>query len=155
MITLGIIIFVLVLMSILYFTGDQKIAVAPVATIDTQMPPYEGKEQLLGNKDDLISFSISPNVKVHGILSYRGEIQGGYFFEGNILINILDSNKKVLLASNAVAKSDWMTKGPVKFEGNINFSDLAKGPAYFEIKNDNPSGLLEHDKSILIPIVIQ
>ena len=110
---------------------------------------------VLGNKDDLVFLTILPNTKVHGILSYRGVVKGGYFFEGNILINILDSNKKVLKRSNAVAKSDWMTAGPVNFEGNIDFTGLAKGPAYFEIHNDNASGLPENDKSILIPIVIE
>jgi len=110
---------------------------------------------VLGNKDDLIFFTILPNTKVHGILSYRGQIKGGYFFEGNILINILDKDKNVLKNTNAVAKTDWMTAGPVDFEGYVDFRELAKGPAYFEIHNDNASGLPEHDKSILIPIVIE
>lgn len=112
-------------------------------------------QQIIGNKEDIIGFSIKPNVKVHGILSYRGSIKGGYFFEGNILINILDANKKVLKKSNAVAKTEWMTAGPVQFEGNIDFTGLPKGMAYFEIHNDNASGLPENDKSILIPIVIE
>jgi len=111
--------------------------------------------QMLGRKEDLISFSIYPGVKVRGILSYRGVIQGGYFFEGNILINILDKDKKVLKQSNAVAKTEWMTAGPVDFEGNIDFGDLPKGFAYFEIHNDNASGDPERDKSILIPIMIE
>src|SRR5512133_1992439 len=55
---------------------------------------------VLGNKDDLIFLTILPNTKVHGILSYRGQVKGGYFFEGNILINILDVNKKVIKNSN-------------------------------------------------------
>ncbi len=111
--------------------------------------------KMLGNKEDLMEFSILPNTEVHGILSYRGVINGGYFFEGNILINILDSNKKVLKVSNAVAKTDWMTSAPVSFEGNIDFTNLPKGPAYFEIKKDNASGILRNDKSILIPIFIK
>ena len=112
------------------------------------------KTSILGNKDDLISFSILPFSKVHGILSYRGVIKGGYFFEGNILINVLGADQKVLKKSNAVAKTDWMTAGPVEFEGNIDFAGLTKGPAYLEIHNDNASGLPQNDKSILIPIII-
>jgi len=122
--------------------------------IDTTMPEIP-KENILGNKDDLISFSIRPNTKVHGVVSYRGIIKGAYFFEANVLINILDINKKVLKSSNAVAKTDWMTSGPVSFEGNIGFTGLPKGKAYFEIHNDNASGLPEKDKSILIPIIIE
>ncbi|MFA6586273.1 MAG: Gmad2 immunoglobulin-like domain-containing protein [Candidatus Paceibacterota bacterium] len=123
--------------------------------IDLTQPPIVFKDGMLGNKDDLISFSIVPYTKVHGILSYRGVIKGGYFFEGNILINILDSNKNILMKSNAVAKTDWMTSGPVSFEGNIDFTSLKKGAGYFEIHNDNASGLPENDKFVSIPIVIE
>lgn len=117
--------------------------------------PESTLKKVLGNKDDLIAFSILPSSKVHGILSYQGMIEGGYFFEGNILINILSTDKKVLKRSNGIAKSEWMTTGPVKFEGNIDFSGLTKGPAYLEIHNDNASGLPKNDKSILIPIIIE
>ena len=128
---------------------------APVEKVDLTQLPLLLKDGILGNKDDLISFSILPYTKVHGILSYRGSIKGGYFFEGNILINILDKNKKVLKSSNAVAKTEWMTSEPVNFEGNIDFTNLPKGPAYFQIHNDNASGLPENDKFVSIPIVIE
>ena len=129
-------------------------AVTNPGVVDTTMPPIENKDLILGNKDDLISSSIVPNAKVHGVLSYRGEVKGGYFFEANIGINILDSNKNVIKKSNAVSTTDWMTAGPVSFEGNIDFTGLPSGPAYFEIHNDNASGLPENDKSILIPVII-
>ncbi|MFA6386829.1 MAG: hypothetical protein WCW04_03635 [Candidatus Paceibacterota bacterium] len=124
--------------------------------VDNTIPKIENKQQILGNKDDLISFSIAPNTKVHGILSYRGVIKGGYFFEANILINILDKNKKTLKESNGVTKEDWMTTAPISFEGNIDFTGLPLGPAYLEIHNDNPAGSKEGiSKSILIPIIIE
>ena len=135
-------------------TVNQNQNIKTPVVVDTTMPLLEDKTQILGQKDDLISFSILPFTKVHGILSYRGVIKGGYFFEGNIVIKILDVNKKVLKTSNAVAKGEWMTAGPVNFEGNIDFTGLSKGSAYFEIHNDNASGLPKNDKSILIPIVI-
>lgn len=114
------------------------------------------KSQMLGKTEDLISFSIASGTKVpKGILSYRGEIKGAWFFEANILINILDANKNVIKSSNAVAKTDWMTVDPVEFEGNIDFTGLPAGPAYFEIHNDNASGEPQFDKFIQIPIVIQ
>lgn len=113
------------------------------------------KNVILGNKDDLVAFSVAPNTKVSGVVSYRGVIKGGYFFEGNILINVLDLNRKTLLENNATAKTDWMTDKNVEFEGIIDFSVLEKGPAYLEIHNDNASGLPENDKNILIPIIIE
>ncbi|MFA5937062.1 MAG: hypothetical protein WC822_04250 [Candidatus Paceibacterota bacterium] len=117
--------------------------------------PDNMKDGILGNKDDLISFSIWPYTKVHGVVSYRGVISGGYFFEGNILVGVADMNKKIILQSNGVAKSDWMTSNPVNFEGYLDFSTLPKGPAYLQIHNDNASGLPENDKFVLIPIIIE
>ena len=134
----------------------------PFCSIDDNFPQrtgqnmsiIENKYMIEGNKDDLVSLSIWPDTKVSGIRSFRGSVKGGYFFEGNILINILDSNKNVLRNSNAMATTEWMTADPVEFEGYIDFTTLPKGPAYFEIHNDNASGLPENDKSILIPIII-
>lgn len=124
---------------------------------NTALPPLSDKEGILGDKDNLVSFSIRPMSKVRGILSYRGELEGGYFFEANVLINILDSNKKVLKQSNGVATTDWMTVEGVAFEGNIDFTGLPKGNAYFEIKQDDPSGGESGKpiKSIQIPIIIE
>lgn len=138
---------------VVYFLGRD---VKNEKTIDKTLPAYNYENQILGKSEDLLSFTILPGAKMpNGILSYRGSIKGGWFFEGNILINILDQNKVPLLQSNAVATSDWMTAEAVDFEGNVDFTNLPKGPAYFEIHNDNASGEPEFDKFIQIPIVIE
>jgi hypothetical protein len=146
----GLIVLVFVVLVVYLLQRKVPIVVAPEVPEENQ-----NQNTILGNKDDLITFSILPNTSVKGVVSYRGTIKGAYFFEGNILINVLDANKKVLKASNAIAKTDWMTAGPVDFEGNIDFGGLPAGAAYLEIHNDNASGLPENDKSILIPIVIE
>lgn len=110
---------------------------------------------VLGNKDDLVSFSVSSGERVSGLVPYKGAVKGGYFFEANILINILDANKKRIKAGHATATGEWMTAEPVSFEGKLDFTGLPKGSAYIEIHNDNASGLPEYDKSILIPVVIE
>lgn len=154
-----IIIWVLVLaVIVLAYVVIKDKAVAPVVpeppVIDNTMPPIP-KERLEGNKNDLISFSIWPGTKVHGVVSYRGIISGGYFFEGNILVSVLDANKNLLKGGNAVATTEWMTAGPVSFEGNIDFSGLPNGPAYILIQNDDPSdGEGGPPKKIFIPIII-
>ncbi len=122
---------------------------------NTKTEEVMDRSKILGNKDDLVSFSIWPGSKVHSVVSYRGVVKNNYFFEANIRINVLDANKKSILQSNAHSTTDWMTSGPVSFEGNLDFSKLAKGPAFIEIHNDNPSDLPANDKSILIPIVIE
>ncbi len=148
---------VVVIVSLYVWKNSNKTVKSP-SFIEEPVSSVVGPAVLTGagvdTAKDLSAFSIMPGTKVHGILSYRGTISGGYFFEGNILINILDANKKVLKNSNAVAKTEWMTSGPVDFEGNIDFTNIAKGPAYIEIHNDNASGLPEKDKSVLIPIII-
>lgn len=124
--------------------------------------PVSGNEQvhqvnkieIEGNKEDLVSFSIRSGQEVSGKTVLTGSIKGGYFFEGNIIINILDENRKIIKESNANATGDWMTDKTVPFKGNLDFSNLPKGKAYIEIHNDNASGLPENDKSILIPIII-
>jgi len=121
-------------------------------------PPADvviAENEIIGNKDDLVSFSILPGSKVQGVVFYEGAVKGGYFFEGNILVNILDTNKNLLKAGNTMATTEWMTAEPVGFGGSIDFTLLPKGPAYVEIHNDNASGLPENDKSILIPIVVE
>ena len=111
--------------------------------------------EILGNVGDLVSFSVEPGDSVSGVLAVTGSVQGGYFFEANIQVNILDSGMKILKKGNGNAKTEWMTSGPVGFDAIIDFTKLPKGRAYIEIHNDNASGLPENDKSILVPIVIQ
>jgi len=139
------IILVVILIAILFwwfFTADKKDA-------------YVNETKILGNADSLVSFSISPGQEVSGEIVATGTISGGYFFEANVLVNILDKDKNLLRAGNGTAKTDWMTSGPVGFDTVLDFSGLKKGQAYIEIHNDNASGLPENDKSILIPIVIK
>lgn len=136
-----------------YFAFFKNKAVAPT-TPDTNQPTTS---DILGNKEDLISFSILPNSKVRGVVSYSGEIKGGYFFEANVGINVLDKNQKVLKRSYAMATTDWMTGDGVKFDGKMDFTGLPVGPAYFEIRQDDPSGGESGRpiRYVQIPIVIE
>lgn len=156
MTNIGKIVSIIIVLAVIF--GIVFILQKPVNTENTEEPVVANydKTLLVGNAEDLVEFSIYPNALMpQGILSYKGIIKGAWFFEGNILINILDVNGNLLKASNAVAKTDWMTEGAVEFEGNIDFTGLPAGPAYFEIHNDNASGEPQFDKFIQIPIVIQ
>jgi len=137
-------------------SAEQKIEKDIQQIENNEQDELVANNEILGNKDDLISFSILPSSKVSGVQSYNGTIKGGYFFEGNILINILDVNKNILKNSNAMAKTDWMTSGPVDFEGKMDFTGFSKGQAYIEIRQDDPSGgeSGQPEKFILVPIII-
>lgn len=103
---------------------------------------------------DLISFSVSPGDTIAGVLNFNGAVRNGYFFEANILVNILDQNKKLLKAGHGIATTEWMTAEPVSFSGTIDLTGLPTGLGYIQIANDNASGLSENDKFIYIPITI-
>jgi len=150
--TVFIVVIIILLIIIILFAT--KKADAPVINNNENNTPVVNTK-ILGNDKDLVSFSVNPGEKVSGILNVIGSVKGGYFFEANILINILDSNKNVLKNGYAMATTDWMTAEPVSFEGSIDFTGLPKGRAYIEIHNDNPSDIRENDKSILIPIIIE
>ncbi len=113
--------------------------------------------QILGPSEDLVAFSVLPGATLpKSVLNFDGVIKGAWFFEANILINILNTDEVLLKAGNATATSDWMTVEPVAFSGTIDLSGLPTGPAYLEIRNDNPAGPDEGiNKNILLPIIIE
>ena len=164
------IIIIVVLVAVFFFlAGDKRTVISPINSISqnvSSIPSADdinslnipaGDSRILGNREDLIASSVWPDAELHGLVSFNGSVKGGYFFEGNILINVLDANKKVLKLGHATAKTDWMTSGPVNFEGNIDLTGLPKGGAFLEIKQDDPSGGESGKmiKQILIPIFIK
>jgi hypothetical protein len=153
--TIVILIAVVGIAAYLYFQGRNIKTVSQINVTNNTQNLENKVPEILGNKADLISCSVSAGQSVSGELKFSGIVKGGYFFEGNIVINILDQNKNVLKTSHANAITEWMTVDPVSFMGSIDLTGLQTGPAYFEIHNDNASGLPENDKSILIPITIQ
>jgi len=154
--TFLLLILIVILLFTLRFMKNNSIVKEGVDNTDVEQSDDIVKEGIGGNKEDLVYFTIQPYEKVSGIKSYRGSVQGGYFFEGNILINVTDIDGNYLLKSNAMATTNWMTADAVEFEGNIDFTNLSKGSAYIEILEDDPSdGEGGEPGRILIPIVIE
>lgn len=147
LITLLILIALIILVPILFRPKD--------ATAPANEEVKNGKPQIEGTINDLVSFSILPGQEVSGKQVITGVLKGGYFFEANVITNILDANKKVLVKGHGTVVGDWMTSNPVSFTTTLDFTNQPKGPAFIEIHNDNASGLPENDKSILVPIVIK
>ncbi len=123
---------------------------------------FIGWPQVEGNKEDLVSFSIKPGQEVSGKVSFTGSIKGGYFFEGNFGLGVLDANKKDMKVQYDVTKqatSDWMTASPVSFTGTIDFTNLPKGKAYIAITEDDPRDAFERGddkiKQVFIPIIVK
>ena len=120
---------------------------------------FLGWPQIEGNKEDLVSFSIKPGQEVSGKMKVTGVLQGGYFFEGNLPVSILDADKVITKygPGHGQATTDWMTSGPVSFEVNFDFSVIPKGKAYIKLTQDDPSGGANGfiPAYIIIPIVIK
>jgi hypothetical protein len=111
--------------------------------------------EILGNKEDLISFSVKPGDTVSKILSLIGSVQGYYYSEGNILIKLLDENQNILKEGNGTATTEWMTSDPVSFTATIDSTGL-DGKGYILIQNDDPSGGEGGPaKKIFIPVVFK
>lgn len=152
--TVLLLILIILMIVALRFMYKNNETYMPYLSEDQEMEIPENP--ILGNRDDLVFLSIVPNTKVSGVLNLEGEVKGGYFFEGNILVNILDKDKNILREEHGTATTDWMTVEPVSFTAKIDLSGLEKGTAYLEIKQDDPSGGESGKpiKSILIPIII-
>ncbi len=120
---------------------------------------FVGWTQIEGNKEDLISFSIKPGQEVSGKMKVTGSLKGAYFFEGNLPITILDTNKNPTSygPGHGTATTEWMTSGPVSFSADFDFSKMPKGKAYLKIQQDDPSGGESGKpiKQIFIPIIIK
>lgn len=153
--TVFIVIILILIAGAIYFSGMNS--EGPKVEFDDNNGAAGGgltEPAIEGNRDDLVSFSVKPNQKVSGVLNFEGAVRNAYFFEANIIIQIVDVNKNVLKTTNAMATTDWMTSEPVSFRGSIDLAGLPQGPAYLRIANDNASGLPENDKYIDIPIII-
>ena len=120
--------------------------------VDTPKPK---PAEMTGSTADLISFSVKPGDTVAGKIEAEGVISGGYFFEGNIVVNILDANKNILKRGSGTATTDWMTDGPVTFTTTLDFTWVDGDTAFIRIANDNPSGDSAKDKFVDIPVVLE
>jgi len=104
-------------------------------------------------KSDLIkSGNPRPNQTITSPLFIKGEARGYWFFEASFPIKLLDADGKEIASAIAQAKSDWMTEDFVPFEVVLQFTnpDIKEGTLVF--KKDNPSGLVENDDELIIPV---
>lgn len=78
----------------------------------------------------------------------EGLAPGSWFFEGQIVGEILSESGDSLAVFPLQAIGEWMTEEHVRFEGKAEFTAPEGAEAVqLIIKNDNPSGLPENEKS--------
>lgn len=108
-----------------------------------------------GDTTNFLSFSIAPGATVSGVMPATGTLTGAYFFEANMVVQILDANKNLIKSAPGTATTDWMTSDAVSFTTVLDFTGIPAGMGYIRLHNDNASGLPENDRYIDIPVVFQ
>lgn len=84
-----------------------------------------------------------------------GKARGPWFFEASFPIELRDKDGKVLATTIATAQGEWMTEDFVPFKATMKAPISYIGPATLVLKRDNPSGLPEHDASMIVPITVE
>jgi hypothetical protein len=106
--------------------------------------------------------SPKPGEAVTSPLKIKGKIRGGWTFEANFPISIVDWDGLIVGTGHGTVSGDWMTTELVPFETMVTFKRPAniKAGTFSEhgkiiIKKDNPSDLRQYDASVEIPIIFK
>lgn len=112
--------------------------------------------QDIGNELEYSDFikaeSPRPNSKVVSPLRISGSARGNWFWEANSTAELYDANGKSLGTAFVIAQGDWMSEEFVPFEGTLEFGKPDTPIGKLVLRNDNPSGLPENQKELIIPI---
>ena len=115
--------------------------------------------QDIGNEleySDQILVSVPrPNQKVTSPITVEGKARGTWFFEGTMKAALYDSANKHLADITLTARDEWMTENFVPFSGTAIFARPENPKGRLVIQNDNPSGMPENQKELVIPIVFE
>ncbi len=117
---------------------------------DQTFTEYIGNEL---EKIDLIKIdSPRPNTVVTSPFEITGQARGTWYFEASFPVKLLDADGNVLAQVPAQAQSDWMTENFVPYKVTLEFIAPATDTGTLVLEKDNPSGLPEHDDSLIVPV---
>lgn len=85
-------------------------------------------------------------------VAVEGKARGGWFFEANLPLKVLDAAGKVVGTGNAMATGEWMTNEPVPFKGSISYQVAKDQDGTLVIAKDNPSGMPKNDGEVRVPV---
>ena len=111
----------------------------------------------INEKNDLIQLNYPlPNQEISSPLEITGTARGLWYFEADFPIVLLNSQGDIISQGIATAQDDWMTEEFVPFTAILSF-DIAESEKGQEgrliFQKDNPSGLVENNDSLEIPII--
>jgi len=85
----------------------------------------------------------------------KGQARGNWYSEAVFPVDVLDANGHTIAHAQAHADGEWMTNDFSPFTANVTIPASYQGAATVVLKNDNPSGLPEHERSASYPITIE
>lgn len=86
-------------------------------------------------------------------LMLTGEAPGTWYFEASFPIVLVDWDGRIIAQGHAEAQADWMTEILVPFVATLEFTKPDYGTTgALILQRDNPSGLLENDDAVEVPI---
>jgi hypothetical protein len=100
---------------------------------------------------DVRALNVEAGMLISSPLEVTGEAKGNWFFEANIPVKLIDDSGQVVASIGGQAQTDWMTSDFVPFKATLKFATVASSGALI-ISKDNPSGLVENDAYIRIPV---
>lgn len=103
-------------------------------------------------RDEFLLSNPRPNQKIISPLVVKGKAKGMWYFEGSFSGELFDQNGKLLGVVIITAQGEWMTEEFVPFEGKLQFDEPETATGKLIIKNANPSGMEENEKSVIIPV---
>lgn len=160
-----VVVFMIIVAAGVYFAFNRTDDPQDIAS-DTSIPTTTDQAEIpadvlehVGEKSDMIIVSEPMAMSmVTSPMTFRGEARGGWFFEADFPVMLVNWDGLIIAEGVATATSDWMTEDFVPFEGTLEFEDpsfdqdFSKRGALIFQKN-NPSGLSENDDALEIPIL--
>jgi len=106
--------------------------------------------------EDLIVVD-APAIDAHITSPYTisGKARGPWYFEASAPFELKDSAGTVIGHGYVTAQGEWMTEGYVPFTAVVTFTKPATPTGTLILRNDNPSGDPERQKTLEIPVKFQ
>lgn len=136
----------LVLLLVLVFWWKPHTAQAPIPVSIDEISYVNASE------DDIAVSSPYPSQTVSQNITVTGKARGPWYFEASFPLEVRDMEGNILGQGYTQAIGDWMTTEFVPFSGQVSLKGNLPQSGVLIIRNANPSGDSERDKSVEIPV---
>ena len=103
-------------------------------------------------EEEIVVEHPAPGEMISSPLKIKGKARGSWFFEATAPVELVSVKGEAIAQGYLTARGDWMTEDFVPFEAVIKFPKPKTAAGFLVLKNANPSGLPEQEKTIRIPV---